>query len=312
MSCEISTSWARAPFGANQVGVGLELALAAAVHAVLQAPVRAARRRMVEQGAHAFAVGAVHDVEVEAAGLHAGAELAAVAGTGIAPGAVGIEQRLAVEGRAQRLRCDRASRRRLGAWAPGAVDKGLHLGFQHFRRHRHEYVIAGAELQAARAVEVGRTVRGQEHDRGVARARALPHQARGLETVEPGHLHVHQDHAEILLQEAQQGLLARSGGDDRGVEVAQHRAQGEQGAGIVVDQQDRGNVLLDGGRGGAGFGVVRHMTGDCAGRRMTTPPEGSSGAGRVDAMPENIGVVCRCRVPLIVVHPAPVCEQARA
>ena len=138
-----------------------------------------------------------------------------------------------------------SARRRRGARAPGAVEKGLHLGFQHFRRHRHEHVIAGAELQAARAVEIGRTVRSQEHDRGVA--------------------------------------------------VAQHRAQGEQGARIVVDQQDRGDALLYGGRGRAGFGVVRHITGDRAGRRMATPPEGRSGAGRGGAMPEYIGVVWGCR-----------------
>lgn len=119
------------------------------------------------------------------------------------------------------------------------IDEGLHLGLEHFGRHRHEHIVARAHLEAEAAIEVARAVRGQEQDRRGKRARPGAHQARGLEAVAAGHLDVHEDDAKILLEQAQQGLFARAGDDQVGVEVAEHPAQGEQRARVVMDQQDR-------------------------------------------------------------------------
>lgn len=69
--------------GADQAGVGFEMALAAAQLAVLQTLVRFTGRRVLDQGAHPLAVVHVHDLEVARTGADGGAELGAVAGAGV-------------------------------------------------------------------------------------------------------------------------------------------------------------------------------------------------------------------------------------
>lgn len=304
--------------GADQIGVRFEVPFTLAQHAVLQAPVGFARRRVVDQGAHAIAVVGVDDLEVARIGADGGAELGLVAGAAVQPGAGSVEQGRVVAGVFQDQALDaclpgvgpgrgdclvrrcllapdpdpplwrhgcgwcvvdlghgrefrlgrpiESDRHEVGlarqAQAPGAVDEDLHLGLEHLGRDGEEHVVAGADLEAAFPVDVAGAVRGQEHDRGGARAWPQAHQARRLEAVEAGHLDVHEDGAEILPEQTQQRLLARTGGDDLGVKVAQHAAQGEQRAGVVVHQQDGEFPLARGGRGaGLGHGVLRGRAG---------------------------------------------------
>jgi hypothetical protein len=63
-----------------------------------------------------------------------------------------------------------------------------------------------------------------------------------LEAVHAGHPHVHDDHAEVLVQQPAQRLLAGAGGHDLVAERRQQGLERRQGVRLVVDYEDAGLV----------------------------------------------------------------------
>ena len=76
--------------------------------------------------------------------------------------------------------------------------------------------------------------RGDEDDRHVARAFALLDQRRRVEAVELGHLHVEQDHGDLVPQQLPQRILAGMRVDEVLAERLQDGLEGEQVLGAVV------------------------------------------------------------------------------
>ncbi len=87
-------------------------------------------------------------------------------------------------------------------------------------------------------LRIGALVSGQEDDRRVPRAVALPDQVGELEAVHAGHLDVHKDQAEVVAQQPAQRLDAGAGPDQVLTQVAQCRLEDEEVAGRVVDHED--------------------------------------------------------------------------
>ena len=80
--------------------------------------------------------------------------------------------------------------------------------------------------------------RRQEDDRRVPRAVALADQRGRLEPVHARHLDVHQDHGEVGVQDAHQGLLAGAGRHQVQAHPLEDGLQGQQVVRLVVHQQD--------------------------------------------------------------------------
>ncbi len=94
---------------------------------------------------------------------------------------------------------------------------------------------------------------------------ALPDERRGLEAVHVRHLHVQQDHGEVMGEEPLQRLAPGLRLDQVLPQPLEHRLERDEVGGLVVDQQD-----VD--------AVVRRVAGSgAAGRRRTvTPRRGSA------------------------------------
>src|SRR4051794_34060664 len=118
------------------------------------------------------------------------------------------------------------------------VDEHAHLRAQHVRVERLKEVVDGADRVAAEDLLALLVDGGQEDDRDVLRALALLDQLGGLESVHPRHLDVEQNHGEVVVQQAAQRLLARGRAHGPQAERLQHRLEGQQVLGLVVDEQD--------------------------------------------------------------------------
>ena len=127
-----------------------------------------------------------------------------------------------------------------GAAALVALDEHLDLRAQHDGIQRLEEVVDGARLVAAKDVVRLLADRRDEDDRHRPRALAGADQLRRLEAVQAGHLHVEQDHREVVLQQRAQRLVARPRRHEATFGRGQHRLQREQVLVAVVDEQDRG------------------------------------------------------------------------
>jgi hypothetical protein len=99
------------------------------------------------------------------------------------------------------------------------------------------------------------------------RAISLPDQRGGLEPIHLRHLHVQQNHGEIVAQQALQRFAPRLGPDQVLAEILQHGLEGNQIGGLVVYQEDVDfvNILLvrgswaAGQRGSFAFGTPRDL-----------------------------------------------------
>ena len=118
------------------------------------------------------------------------------------------------------------------------VDEHRHLGPQDARIERLRHVVDAAVLVAAR--DVGRVAvdRGDEDDRDLRGARVCADQRRGLEPVELRHLHVEQDHRELVDEQRLQRLAPRAGAHQPLAERRQRRLERHQVRRVVVYQQD--------------------------------------------------------------------------
>lgn len=74
-------------------------------------------------------------------------------------------------------------------------------------------------------------------------ALALPDELGRLEAVEPRHLHVQEDHGEVLVEQPLERLLARGGRDQVMAERAENRLEHEEVLLTVVDEQHVGRRL---------------------------------------------------------------------
>ena len=91
-------------------------------------------------------------------------------------------------------------------------------------------------------VDVRRLGRDRRHedDRDLPRAVARLDQPRGLEPVEPRHLHVEQDHRVVVLQQRLERLLARRRRRHAAVQRREHRLHRNEVVVAIVDEQDLG------------------------------------------------------------------------
>ena len=122
------------------------------------------------------------------------------------------------------------------------IDEDGHLRGQHPGVERLGEVIDGAgRVPAHRLVRF--TVDGrQEDDRDVPGLLPLLDVGGGGEAVEAGHLHVEEDHGEVVMEEVSQGLVAGTGLDQRVAHRAQDLLQDDQVLGAVVDEKDLGRL----------------------------------------------------------------------
>jgi hypothetical protein len=92
--------------------------------------------------------------------------------------------------------------------------------------------------------------RADKYNRRRLGALALPNERGGLEAVHPRHVHVEQDHREILLEQAAERFLARSRANHILVQLGQHSLVREELVRPVVDNEDAdlflGRLLRDG------------------------------------------------------------------
>ena len=148
-----------------------------------------------------------------------------------------------------RNRLHASSLDRTTAYCPAAACRSNHPSQLHQQlpaMHRFRRIIRGPGRQALGAIlQHGPGLEGNDRHMGEMGIGANP--PRGLITAQAGHPDIHEDDVEILFEQARQGPFAGAGGDLVGVEVAEHAAQGEQRAGVVVDQQDRRLRLVCGG-----------------------------------------------------------------
>ena len=96
-----------------------------------------------------------------------------------------------------------------GLRLPEQLDEDVDLVAKDLRLVRLEDVVDRAELVAAEDVRLAAAERRQENDRRAARFVALADEARGLEAVEVGHLHVEQDDCELAVEQRAQRAAAR-------------------------------------------------------------------------------------------------------
>ena len=129
------------------------------------------------------------------------------------------------------------------------VDEDGDLRPQHGRVHRLQHVVHRPGGIAPEEVALVLVHAGQEDDRHMPVALALPDHGRHLVAVQARQVHVQQDQREVPLQKVAQRLLPRRGLDRVGVQRGQRLFQREQVARIVVHQQDACPRLLGPGRG---------------------------------------------------------------
>jgi hypothetical protein len=87
------------------------------------------------------------------------------------------------------------------------VDEDRDLRAQNVRIERLEEVVDRSGGVALEDVDLFLRDRRQEDDRNRPRLRALLDQRRGLEAVESRHLRVHQDHGDVVDEQASKGLF---------------------------------------------------------------------------------------------------------
>src|SRR5438067_8936 len=131
---------------------------------------------------------------------------------------------------------------------PPEIDEDRHLRAEDFGIERLEEVIDRALLVAAEDVRRVLVDGGEEDDGDVPVARPLLDHLRGLDAVEPRHLHVHQDEREVGLQQLPQRLLAGMRVEELLTEGVEDRIERHQIGRMVVDHQDarRRRIRLDG------------------------------------------------------------------
>ena len=118
------------------------------------------------------------------------------------------------------------------------IDKDRNLRSQNFRNDGGENVIDRADGVTARDVRVGVVHCADENDRRRLGARPLPDERGGFEAVHPRHVHVEQDHGEILLEQATERFLSRTGANQVLVEIGENCLVGQHLVGAIVDNQD--------------------------------------------------------------------------
>ena len=104
---------------------------------------------------------------------------------------------------------------------------------------------------------------GEEDDGRRLRALALADEGGGLEAVHARHVHVQQDHREVLVQDVLQRLLARLGLDQVLAELGQDGLQDDELVGTVVHEEDADLLLRAVPRG---HGLRRPCGRACCGR----------------------------------------------
>src|SRR5471030_9287 len=125
-------------------------------------------------------------------------------------------------------------------------DEDGNLGVQNLRNYRREQEVDRAFLVGLQAVELVGQEGGDEDDGDVGRAGALVDRLGRVEAVHAGHVHVEQDHREVVLEDLAQALLAGAGADHLVRllfgPLRQQTGQREQAVGVIVDDQDLGFV----------------------------------------------------------------------
>src|SRR5205814_4238542 len=89
------------------------------------------------------------------------------------------------------------------------LDEDGALRTQHVRVERLQEVVDRTGGVAAKDLLLVRRDGGEEDDRDRSRPLALFDQRRGLEAVEPGHLHVQQDQRDLIDEQSAQSLFSR-------------------------------------------------------------------------------------------------------
>ena len=131
---------------------------------------------------------------------------------------------------------------------PGELDEDGHLRAHELRDDRLHQVVHRADRVPAHGLLLGLVRRGEEDDRRVARAVALPDELGRLEPVHVRHLHVQQHHREVVREEPFERLAPGARGDEVLPQALEHRLQGDQVGRLVVDQEDVDAVGRSGGR----------------------------------------------------------------
>jgi hypothetical protein len=129
-----------------------------------------------------------------------------------------------------------------------AVDEDPDLGAQDLRVDGRADVVHGPQRVAAGHVAL-LVVGGEEDDGCGLGALPLADEGGRLEAVHARHVHVEQDHREILVQDVLQGLLAGLGLDQVLAQLGQDRLQHDELVGPVVDQEDVDLVVRQAARG---------------------------------------------------------------
>ena len=81
-------------------------------------------------------------------------------------------------------------------------------------------------------------VGGDEDDGDVAGAGIDAHEFGGFVAIHAGHLHVEEDEGGVEAEDALEGLVAGTGGDDFDAEVFEKAFEGDEVFGEVVDDED--------------------------------------------------------------------------
>jgi hypothetical protein len=118
------------------------------------------------------------------------------------------------------------------------LDEDRDLGQEDLRIERLEDVVDSARRVAAKDLLLVLRDRRYEDDRHVTRALALLDQRRGLEAVELGHLHVEEDHGDLVAEELPERLVAGVRVQQRLSERREDAFEREQVLRPVVDEED--------------------------------------------------------------------------
>ena len=124
------------------------------------------------------------------------------------------------------------------------LDEDRNLRAQDVRVERLEDVVDSAGLVPAEDVLVVLRDRRHEDDRDVPRALTLLDQRRRFEAVQDRHLHVEQDHRDVVVKEPAQSVFAGMGIEELLAERLEDRLEREQVLGPVVDEKDLGQSGL--------------------------------------------------------------------
>ena len=155
------------------------------------------------------------------------------------------------------------------------VDEDVDLRLQDERLDGLEHIVHRSRRVAAEDVHVVLVVRREEQDRDARRARAAADERGHLVAIHARHLHVEQDHGEILPEGPAQGFLRGVCQDHVDCRISEDLRGGEQIALIVVDDQDFRSDCIRSSEPGELFG-------------------GGSGTSRTELQPVR-HCVCRSR-----------------